>query len=343
MPSNRRQGGRRGRELAGGIQRAQKWARAASSWDLLRVLFPWGDRPTRLPMIAARETFRVTALPGYSSRLKKIFPLLLAAAGALYLVALVIWRTTNVPFCLNGLVLAVPLIVLAPSLLLWALPLALALAPPVAREREARTWEVLRTTPLTTEEILLSKAQGALTSLRRALRPIWHAQLHILAALLVGAGATLLLSGGLLATDKVGMLTRQNPLCLGAPLVVVATLAAYLLDRVQQFVLMAVAALAASTAASSVRAATSAAIGAVLVTWGAEVAVGAAWLLAQPSAEVRDLALGLLASALLGPPLGYLMELSPGMVALAMLGTLGLRGLALRLLWRQAIRRAERI
>lgn len=343
MSNIRRQGDSRGRELAGRFRRAQKWARAASSWDLLRALFPWNDRPTRLPMIAARETFRAVALPGHPNRLKKIFPPLLAVAGALYLVALVIWRTTNVPFCLNGLVLAVPLIVLVPSLLLWALPLALALAPPVAREREARTWDVLRTTPFTTEEILLSKAQGALTSLRRALRPIWHAQLHILAALLIGAGATLLLSSGLLVTDEVGMLTRQTPLCLGAPLVVAVTLAAYLLDRVQQFVLMAVAALVASTAASSVRAATSAAIGAVLVAWGVEVAVGALWLLAQPSAEVRDLALGLLASALLGPPIGYLMELPPGMVALAMLGTLGLRALALRLLWRQAIRQAERI
>lgn len=294
-------------------------------------------------MIAARETFNATALLGPANRLKKATPVLLSVAGALYLVALVVWRTTGAPLFLNGLALAAPLIALAPSLLLWAVPLALALAPPVAREREARTWEVLRTTPLTTEEILLSKAQGALTSLRRALRPIWHAQMHILAALLVGAGATLLLSGGLLVTDEVGMLTRQNPLCLGAPLVVAATLAAYLLDRVQQFVLMAVAALVASTAAPSVRAATSAAIGAVLVAWAVEMAVGAVWLLAQPSGEVRDLALSLLAIALLGPPSGYLMELSPGMAALAMLSTFGVRALALRLLWRQAIRQAERI
>lgn len=294
-------------------------------------------------MIAARETFSAAALLGPASRLKKAAPLLLIVAGALYLVALVVWRTTNAPFCLNGLVLAAPLIMLAPSLLLWAVPLALALAPPVAREREARTWEVLRTTPLSTEDILLSKAQGALTSLRRALRPVWHAQIHILAALLVGAGATLLLSGGLLVTNEVGMLTRQNPLCLGAPLVVAAALAAYLLDRVQQFVLMAVAALVGSTAASSVRAATSAAIGAALIAWGAEVAVGAGWLLAQPAGEVRDLAVSLLAVAALGPPLGYLMELSPGMAALAIFSTFGVRALALRLLWRWAIYQAERI
>jgi hypothetical protein len=92
-----------------------------------------------------------------------------------------------------------------------------------------------------------------------------------------------------------------------------------------------------------VRAATSAAIGAVLVAWAVEMAVGAVWLLAQPSGEVRDLALSLLAIALLGPPSGYLMELSPGMAALAMLSTFGVRALALQLLWRQAIRQAERI
>jgi len=252
-------------------------------------------------------------------------------------------RSPNAPVCLNGLLLAVPLTLFIPSLLLWALPLALALAPLVAREREAQTWEILRATPYTAEEILLTKAQVALVALRRALRPIWQVQMHVLAAVLVGGGVMVFLSGGLLVTTDAGTLTQQNLLCFGALFVTIAALAGYVADRVQQFVLMAVATLAASASTSSVRSAVTAAIAAVFVTWGVDVGIGIALLLIQPPGEVYDLGFSVITMVLLGPPIGYLLELPIWTIVLAMALTLSARAVVLRVLWGVAVRRAERI
>ena len=236
----------------------------------------------------------------------------------------------------------IPLAVLVPSLLLWALPLALALAPLVARERQAQTWEILRATPYTCEEILLSRAQVALVSLRKALRPLWHVQLHVLIAVLIGGGGMVMLSGGLL-TWRRGKLIQNNLLCFGVILVAALAIAAFVADRIQQFVLMAVAAIAASTATRSVRSATTAAIGAVLVACGVDLAIGVVVLLAQPPGEVYDLTFSLLTMVLLGPPMGYLMELPPLMIVALIGGTLVVRAIAIRVLWRAALRHAERI
>lgn len=321
----------------------QAWWRTASSWELLQRLFPWNESPRNLPVVASRESFSLSDLFGGVNVLSMIPTPLLVLAGALYVAALILSRSPGAPICLNGLLLVIPLAVLVPSLLLWALPLALALAPLVARERQAQTWEILRATPYTCEEILLSRAQVALVSLRKALRPLWHVQLHVLIAVLIGGGGMVMLSGGLLTMADEGKLIQNNLLCFGVILVAALAIAAFVADRIQQFVLMAVAAIAASTATRSVRSATTAAIGAVLVACGVDLAIGVVVLLAQPPGEVYDLTFSLLTMVLLGPPMGYLMELPPLMIVALIGGTLVVRAIAIRVLWRAALRHAERI
>lgn len=319
------------------------WWRTASSWELLRRLFPWSDAVKRPPVIASREQVNISSLLGGVNLLSSVPRPLLVMAGALYVAALTVSRSPNAPVCFNGLLLVIPLTVLIPSLLLWALPLALALAPLIAREREAQTWEILRATPFTPEEILLSKAQVALVALRRALRPVWQVQMQVLIAVLIGGGAMVMLSSGLLATADEGKLAEQYWVCFGSLFVAVAAIAGFLLDRVQQFVLMAVAALAASSSVSSVRTASTAAIAAALVAWGVDVGIGVIVLLTQPAGEIYDLGFSAITMVLLGPPIGYLLELPGGTIVLVMALTLAARAVALRVLWGVAVRQAERI
>lgn len=324
------------------LGQVQAWWRTASSWELVRRLFPWSESP-RIPVIASREMFTLSDLFGGVNLLNSIPTPLLALAGALYVAALIVSRSPSAPICLSGLLLIVPLAALVPSLLLWALPLALALGPLIARERQAQTWEILRATPYTPEEILLSRAQAALVSLRKALRPLWHVQLQVLIAVLIGGGGMVALSGGLLALSEDGELMQQNLLCLGVLFIAVLTIAGFLVDRIQQFVLMAVAVLAASTAAGSVRSATIAAIGAALLACGVDLAIGLVVLIAQPPGEIYDMAFSLLIMVLLGPPMAYLLELPPLVILALMAGTLVVRAVAIRLLWRTALRHTERI
>lgn len=321
----------------------QVWWRTASSWELLRRLFPWSDAVKNPPVVASRDRVNVKGLLGGVDLLKTVPTPLLVIAGALYVAAVIASRSPGAPFCLNGLLLLFPMVALVPSLLIWALPLALALGPLVSREREVQTWEILRTTPFTTEEILLSKAEVALASLRRTLRPVWHVQMHVLAAVLIGGGAMVLLSGGLLARTEEGAIGRQNLLCFGALIVTAVALAAYLIDRVQQFVLMVVAALAASASVSSVRTASTAAIGAVFLAWGVDLIVGVLLMLVQPPGEVYDLGFTVIAMVLLGPPVGYLLEFPATTIVLVMVGTLTARAVLIRVLWRAAVRQVERI
>lgn len=325
------------------LGQVRAWWRIASSWELLRRLFPWSETLKTPPAIASREHVNVSSLLGGVNLLTSVPTPLLVIAGALYVAALIVSRSPSAPMCINGLLLAIPLALLIPSLLLWALPLALALAPLIAREREAQTWEILRATPYTPEEILLSRAQVALVALRRALRPVWQVQMHVLAAILIGGGVMVLLSGGLLVTTDAGTLTQQNLLCFGALFVTIAALVAYVADRIQQFVLMVVATLAASASAASVRKALTAAIAAAFVTWGVDVGFGVALLLAQPAGEIYDLGFSVVTMVLLGPPMGYLLELPGRLIVLIMALTLTARAVALRVLWGVAVRQAERI
>lgn len=323
------------------IGRFMAFLRTISAWDLIRALFPWSDQPAQIaPAIASREGTRAVMRLGSANLLNRLPSPLLVGGVLLYIAALVVSRSPQAPICFNGLLLVIPLLLLLPSLLLWALPLGLTLAPLVAREREGRTWEVLRAAPYTTEEILLAKTQGALVGLRNGLHRVWHVQLQVLAALLAGGGAMLLLTGDLLPSQDGTSSGGQNVLCLAALALVALTGAAYVLDRTQQFVLMTVTALAVSAATRSVRTASTATLAAVFGMWGADMLVGTGLLLALPHGEVADAGFSLVVMALLGPLPAYLLELPPFMIATAVTFTLIVRGFLARRLWALAVQYA---
>ena len=318
--------------------------RALNSWDVLRALFPWQETPpARLPL-ARREKIRSQALVRIADRVHRVPSGVWVLVVVLYVVAMVYSRSAQAPLCLNALLLLLaPLALFVPSLLVWALPLGLTLAPIVAREREGGTWEVLRATPYSTEEILLTKAHGALRSLRDRLWWLWYVQVQgLIASLLIGSGIALVV-GALGISGREWDSSTQNVLCLAIIALVLIVAAGYLFDRVQQLVLMIVAALAASTGSSSVREAMTAAVSASLLAWGVDVMVGVAVLAMQPVDEVRDVGFSLITMILLGPYAGYMLELNPFVILAAALLTFLARSIAIRRLWTVALRGAEKL
>lgn len=330
--------------MAEPMRKAREWLRAINSWDVLRGLFPWQEPPaSRLPL-ARREKVGSLALARISAIVPRIPGVVWVLVVGLYVGAVLYSRSSQAPVCLSALLLLLaPLALFAPSLLVWALPLGLTLAPIIAREREGGTLEVLRATPYSTEEILLAKAQGALRSLRDRLWWLWYVQVQgLIASLLIGSGIALV-SGALRVSSQEWGSSTQNLLCVGTIGLVLAVAGGYLFDRVQQLVLMIVAALAASTPSSSVREAATAAVTASLLAWGMDIMVGVGVLAIQPVGEVRDVGFSLVTMIVLGPFAGYLLELNPGVILAATLVTFLARSIAIRQLWGVAVRGAEKL
>jgi hypothetical protein len=311
---------------------------------VLRALFPWQDTPPTRLLLARREKIRWPALAPVADLVNRVPSGVWLLVVVLYVAAIVYSRAAEAPLCLNGLLLLLaPLALFVPSLLVWALPLGLTLAPIVAREREGGTWEVLRATPYSTEEILLTKAHGALRSLRERLWWLWYVQVQgLIASLLIGSGIALV-SGALSVSGREWGSSAQNLLCAATIGLVLAAAGGYLFDRAQQLVLMIVAALAASTGSSSAREAATAAVTAALLAWGVDVMVGVAVLAIQPVGEVRDIGFSLITMILLGPYAGYLIELHPVVILAAALLTFLGRSIAIRQLWTIALRGAEKL
>lgn len=326
------------------MRKLREWLRAINSWDVLRGLFPWQELPaSRLPL-ARREKVRSPALTRFSALVPRIPGAVWLLVVGLYVGAVLYSRSSEAPVCLSALLLLLaPLAMFAPSLLMWALPLGLTLAPIIAREREGGTLEVLRATPYSTEEILLAKAQGALKALRDRLWWLWYVQVQgLIASLLIGSGIALV-SGALDVSRQQWGTSTQNLLCVATTGLVLAVAGGYLFDRVQQLILMIVAALAASTPSSSVREAATAAVTASLLAWGADIMVGVGVLAIQPVGEVHDVGFSLVTMIVLGPYAGYLLELNPGVILAAALLTYLARSIAIRQLWGVAVRGAEKL
>jgi hypothetical protein len=219
------------------------------------------------------------------------------------------------------------LVLLTPLWLLWTLVVGLTLAPVVVEERERKTWETLRMTPFDTETIVLGKAGGALWWLR----DIIHLMSGMLLLVAVGIGlVSLMIAPGLIGDtqhDVVG-----GALCLLALVLPAVGAAVFVFDRAQQFVLIAVAALAAGSSTATVRMAMAWSSVATLLIWLADTALGLTVLALNArlaSSGVTDLLL----IATLGPMVGYLSTLSVFHVALSIGGTLLLREVAVRILW----------
>jgi ABC-type Na+ efflux pump permease subunit len=220
-----------------------------------------------------------------------------------------------------------------PSLLLWTIPLGLALGPAIVREREDRTWELLRTTPLDLESLLLGKIQGSLWWLRNPIRTL-HT-IILLAGLLV-TGATLMSNTTLFGTDCE---TACQFLLWGW---VPFSLLLFVLDRMQQFALMIVVALAASSSSRTTRTGLVTGSLATFAVWLAEIGVGVLVLAAYPGQPTPHWAIPITAMVALGPIGGYLLELRFSLLVVAILATLALREIAFRWAWRYVMCTAGR-
>jgi hypothetical protein len=228
----------------------------------------------------------------------------------------------------------------------WPLLIGLTLAPVIVREREQRTWDVLRITPPGTEAILISKVRGALWPLRRTLREI--AGLLVFWSVGVGLYVMLMAAVNLMEWDTI----TESPytperlswgqLCFIVLAGPVASGLVYIIDRAQQLMLMITAALAASVSAASVRAALVGVSAAMFFMWLADMGVAVILLVAQPGAGDMHMLTRVVMLSVFGPVPGYLTELSPGRAALYLAGTLIIREIIIRCLWRWTVRAAER-
>lgn len=296
-----------------------------TSWQLLRHLTAfWNalDNPVFL-----RETEHPPIWHGAYARLSRMTGLSLVFGGML---------------CYGGMLLVLYLhnllILMLPLLFAWTILVGLTLAPVIVAEREKGTWVVLRTTPLSMESIVLGKASGALW---------WMSDLlHLMVALLLLAAMGIgLLSLVITPTDTSGTPSGVpgELLCAATLLVPLGTAVVFVMDRAQQFVLTALAALAASATSHNGRSAMAAASMATLITWWADVGLAVALLALYPD-RMSVIGTGqLLSLAALGPLVGYLAAFSIEKTILLLLGTLLLRELAVRAMWRWTLYAAREI
>lgn len=290
-----------------------------STWTLLRYLNPFG-RAIANPVVT-RETTTPHSTR-HISDLPRVWWLLMVVPGLVS--------------CCLVLSLGNPLVLLVPLVALWNLLIGLGLAPSIARERERRTWETLRVTPLTTPTLVLSKATGALWHLRDLIQV--SSLVMLIAAIGIGA-----IGPALIGTSLDGSLRTGTNDGLWALMVGLALLAAavFVADRVQQFVLVVTATLAASASAPSTRSALTGASAAALIAWLLEVILAGILIAALPGYAAADIERTLVILAALGPAAGYLAALSPGGALACITSTLLIRELATRRLWAWTLRAAS--
>jgi hypothetical protein len=308
-----------------------------TSWNLFRYLTPFWEPPIAEPVFGREQTYPPVWRKAGPWAARAVKPGLLALAG-LYALALILApMPVNALCAFSATYVILPLFALAPSLLLWTLPLGLALGPIIVREREGGTWDTLRATPLDTALIVLSKAQGALWPLRD-LMALVRTLVIIVAS---GAGAFVLIVMARAVFGPSDTLPLEV-LCAASVVVAAAGALVFLADWAQQFVLMGLAALAVSAAAPSQRVALPGAIVAAFVAWMAN--AGLAWLmlLALPGHVLNEPSSLLPTLAALGPPVTYTLALTPAQILGVMAITFLLREIAIRAIWRWTLGAAMR-
>ena len=221
------------------------------------------------------------------------------------------------------------------ALLLLAFITSAALGPIVVEERTKRRWDVLLATPVGVESVLLGKVGGALWWIRY---------------LIIGMGALLaLLAAGIgfisLVLIPTGLTTLEDLpvflLCGAALTLPIASAIVFVIDRIQQYLLMVVAALTASASATSMRAAFATSAAAVLFVWVAEFTLAGILLALQVGATKLSDITYMLALAVLGPMVGYIIDMDLLHAVLYAAGTLLLREILIDTLWRWSLRKAR--
>jgi hypothetical protein len=306
------------------------------SWQLFKHLIPLRESKVEFTPVFLRERKRslrwwAVSLPPRVMRISLPAAVLLVIV---YVLALIMVPMSFVTYCLTGLLIW-PVVAL-PSLGLWALPLGLTLAPVVVRERVAGTWHTLRLTPLDTETILLSKARAALVRIKP-----W---LIVFRAVLIGVS----LVAAMVSLNLIEHITHSYPslpplnACGVGTLVMVITALVFLIDRAQQFVLMAVAALAVSASSGSERLSLPGANAAALLVWIADLGAVFVVFSLHPGGAAVSLSGSQPLLVMLGPVAGYAGYLSPGLAVLFVVATLVIRELAVRFLWHWTVTAARR-
>jgi len=301
-----------------------------SSWQFFAHLIPfWAGGP--VTPVFVREAAAPPLWARASAWVERAGSLPLALGALLILAAL--WTPWSLVAALLTLI-----VVLAPSLLAWSVPLALTLGPLIVRERERGTWEMLRITPLPTDALVLSKLRGAMWRLRlpvAVLRALWLLATPVIGALTLVAVRDL--SGGWRGAWPFGALC-------GISLALLALMIAiFWVDRMQQFTLMAAAALSTSATARSSRLAVPGANALALLAWLLDSLLGLALINILPQTHVVSFATQAAAVIALGPAAGYLAALPLG-AALGAAGiTLLLRELAIRAVWQWTLRAAQEL
>lgn len=286
-----------------------------SSWNLLQRLLSFWTATTN--PVFRREMAHPPVWQGAVTHITSQTGMLLFAGG------LGCYAVTLLVFYLNNL-----LLLLAPLLVVWMLLLGLTLAPTIVLERQHHTWETLLLTPLGRDTILLGKASGALWWLRDMLRVF--SGVILLTALIVGIASISLTPTDLNARTSEWPVPAVCGALLAYPLVMGAL---FLVDRVQQFILMVVAALAASAKAPTERVALVGAATATLTIWLVDIGIATILIALQPVPFTSHLTAYLLRLATLGPAVGFLIAMPIGQMLAYTVGTLVVRELAIRALW----------
>lgn len=315
------------------------------SWTLFRTFFAWKTTPTTQSPIFKRESnqpliwqsrWTLTHPPIPVSLI--IFALVVAVITAQLIDVPLVTRCANLLLMLAG-----PLVLLLPSLVLWVIPLGLVFARVIVRERSAGNWELLRTTPFNTEELLLQKAGGALWRLRGLLSSLGNLQAQVLAAILLSLGMIEFLDTmNTLPESRFGGMDR-SVLCIGGLFVLLGIAGLFLLDRLQQLILMIVTALAMSASTRSMHMALTRTIAATFLVWLADVGAAVLALLAQPAGQVQDFGYSIAATVMMGPMAGYLIALPPLSLIVLVLATFVIREFAVHGLWRFALHGAQQL
>lgn len=295
-----------------------------SSWQFLqRVIVFWdaAQNPIFIRMTAHPPVWR--GMAAWAARSTGL-ALLLGGLGCYVSMMLI--------FFANSL-----LILLIPLLALWALLLGLTLGPVIVQEREALTWDILLTTPLDREGILVGKAGGALWWLRDLIRVI--AAVVLLFGLGIGLVSLVIVPISFDEADFPGQV-----LCLASVAMPLISALVFIVDRAQHFALMTLAALVAGTAAPTVRAALVAGTVAALLAWLVDIGLGIGAIALFGAGQIDVFVpsgagqIDMFLLATLGPSATYLITFTAGPLVIATLATLLVREIAARILWRIMLR-----
>jgi hypothetical protein len=224
---------------------------------------------------------------------------------------------------------------LVPPLLFFISATGFTLAPIVAQERVQKSWEPLLTIPPTLDLILLGKVGGALWWTRRLMLMMGV----IMLTLSIGAGfvSLILIPTGFVRNSDWG----EFFLCGGIIVFPIVGSAIFLIDRIQQYLLLVTVVLVGVTATASIRRALSMASAAVLLVWLVEVVVTGVLMALQPGHQALLDGGRILSYATLGPVISYIMELSLSQAVLYIAGTLCVREFLIRCAWRWSVRQAR--